>query len=78
MLDRHMLYRPSQPSSHDVDLHIYIVTHYIVNASHISHTMDLDRHMFDRHVLFRPCQPRSQDIDLHMLYRHTLYRQSVA
>ena len=43
----------------------------------VSHTQDLDRHMFDHHMLYRPSQPRSQDVVLHMLYRHTIYRQSV-
>ena len=116
MLDRHMVYRPSQPRSQDVDLqklyhqsvpyltlsgfrlsyirsshgissipatlarcraaHV-ISSHIIVNSSHITHTLDLDRPMLDRHMVYRPSQPRSQDVDLHMLYRHTSYRQSV-
>ena len=33
--------------------------------------------MLDRHMLYRLSQPRSQDVDLRMLYRPTLYRQSV-
>ena len=70
MLDRHMVYRPSQPRSQDASQ--VISSQFILSIRPIiSHTLDLDRHMLHRHMVYRPSQPRSQDV-----YCHTLYRQS--
>ena len=55
MLDRHMVYRPSQPRSQDVDIHMLyhrtLDRHMLYHPSHPC-SQDVDVHILYHHTLY--------------------------